>query len=366
MRKVRFIGLDVHKESIVIAVADEGGAEPSVLATIGHEMKALLKQLRRLGSSSDLRVCYEAGPTGYGLARALKLEGIDCKVIAPSLIPKKSNDLIKTDRRDAMKLARFLRSGDLTEVHIPDEETEAVRDLERARDGAKKAERVARHHLGKFLLRHGRRYEGKSWTKAHLEWIRKQSFEHEAHHRVLVDYVMAVERATARVVQLTTDLTEVVASWSRQPVVKALQALRGIDFLSAVILVAELGDLNRFDSAPKLMAYLGLIPSEHTSGGPQRQGRITRTGNTHARRILVESAWSYRFGPQMSPTIKKRNDGLSPQVQDTAWKAQQRLCGRYKKLSARGKNKKRVVTAIARELAGFVWSIARQPILLAA
>jgi len=366
MGKIRFVGLDVHKESIVIGVAEEGGGEPSVVASIGHEMKGLFKQLRRLGDQAELRVCYEAGPTGFGLARNLRQEGIDCRVIAPSLVPKQAGDRVKTDRRDAMKLARFLRSNDLTEVQIPDVETESVRDLERARNGAKKAERVARHQLGKFLLRQGRRYSGKSWTKTHLEWIRTQTFEHEAHHRVLADYVMTVERATERVRQLTADLAAVVISWTRQPVVKALQSLRGIDFLSAVILVAELGDLNRFGSAPKLMAYLGLVPSEHSSGESRRQGRITRTGNTHARRVLVESAWSYRFGPRMSAAIKKRNEGLSPRVQDIAWKAQQRLCGRYKKLSGRGKNRQRVVTAIARELAGFVWSIAREQTLLAA
>jgi transposase len=273
---------------------------------------------------------------------------------------------VKTDRRDAVKLARFLRSGDLTEVHVPEPATEAMRDLERARDDAKKAERTARHQLSKFLLRHGRRYDGKTaWTGMHLEWIRGQIFDHEAHNRVLVDYVHAVEGATERVRQLTKDIGDLVETWSLRPLVKALQALRGVQLVSAVILAAELGDFARFASAPALMAYVGLVPSEHSSGETQRRGRITRAGNGHVRRILVESAWSYRFRPAMSREIRMRNEGVAPGVQAIAWKAQQRLSTRYRKLMARGKNKQQTVTALARELAGFVWSIARQPQLLA-
>jgi transposase len=287
-------------------------------------------------------------------------------VIAPSLVPKTAGDRIKTDRRDAVKLARFLRSGDLTEVHVPEAATEAMRDLERSRDDAKKAERVARHQLSKFLLRNGRRYEGKTaWTGMHLDWVRKQVFDHEAHNRVLVDYVQSVENATARVARLTKDITDLVETWSLRPLVKALQALRGVQLITAVILAAEIGDFARFASAPALMAYLGLVPSEHSSGESKKRGRITRTGNRHVRRILVESAWSYRFRPTMSWEIRKRNEGVAPAVQAIAWKAQHRLNGRYKKLQGRGKNKQQTVTALARELAGFVWSIARQPQLLA-
>ena len=367
MQKVRFVGLDVHKESIAIAVADGDGCAPENVATIPNDTKLLLKQLKRLGTGATLRCCYEAGPTGFVLHRALRAAGIDCIVIAPSLVPKSAGDRVKTDSRDAVKLARFLRSGDLTEVHVPEAATEAMRDLERSRDDAKKAERVARHQLSKFLLRHGRRYDGKTaWTGTHLDWVRKQVFDHEAHNRVLVDYVHAVENATARVASLTKDIVELVESWSLRPLVKALQALRGVQVISAVILAAELGDFARFASAPALMSYLGLVPSEHSSGERQKRGHITRTGNRHVRRILVESAWSYRYRPAMSAAIRKRNEGVAPAVQAIAWKAQQRLNGRYKKLLGRGKNHQQTVTALARELAGFVWSIARQPQLLAA
>ena len=366
MQKLRFVGLDVHKDSIAIAVADGDGGAPSVVATIPNETQLLLKRLRKLGGSDELRCCYEAGPTGFGLCRALQAAGLWCMVVAPSLVPKQAGDRIKTDRRDALKLARFLRSGDLTEVYVPDEATEAMRDLERARDDAKRAERTARHHLSKFLLRHERRYTGKSWTQTHLKWVRCQQFEHEALQRVIVDHLHTVEQATARVERLTKDIAELVESWSRKPLVKALQALRGVQLISAVTLAAELGDFSRFSSARQLMAYLGLIPSEHSSGQAKRRGRITRTGNRHARTILVESAWSYRFRPAMSPAIRRRNEGASPQVQAIAWKAQHRLHGRYRRLLGRGKTKQQTVMALARALAGFVWAIAREPVSVSA
>jgi transposase len=366
MQRVRFVGLDVHKESIAIALADSDGGPPEEVATIPNDTKTLLKRLRKLGLGARLECCYEAGPTGYVLQRALAEAGVECVVVAPSLVPRKAGDRIKTDRRDALKLARYLRSGDLTEVHVPDAATEAMRDLERCRDDAKRAERTARHQLTKFLLRHGRTHGGKTaWTGSHLDWIRSQVFELEAHNRVLVESVQAVENATARVERLTKDIMELVESWSLRPLVKAFQALRGVQVVTAVVLAAELGDFARFASAPALMAYLGLVPSEHSSGETQRRGRITRTGNGHVRRILVESAWSYRHRPTMSPEIRRRNEGLAPAVQAIAWKAQHRLHGRYKKLLGRGKNKQQTVTALARELAGFVWSIARQPQLLA-
>lgn len=366
MQKVRFVGLDVHKESIAIAMADGDGSAPENVATIPNDTTLVLKRLKKLGTGATMKCCYEAGPTGFVLQRALVAAGIECVVIAPSLVPQKAGDRVKTDRRDAVKLARFLRSGDLTEVHVPEAATEAMRDLERCRDDAKRAERTARHQLSKFLLRHGRRYDGKTaWTGQHLDWMRRQVFEHEAHNRVLVDCVQAVENATARVERLTKDIVELVESWSLRPLVKALQALRGVQVISAVILAAELGDFARFASAPALMAYLGLVPSEHSSGETKKRGRITRTGNGHVRRILVESAWSYRHRPTMSCEIRKRNEGVAPGVQAIAWKAQNRLNGRYKKLLGRGKNKQQTVTALARELAGFVWSIARQPQLLA-
>ncbi len=363
MEKVRFVGLDVHKESIAIAVADGRGGEPSTLSTIPNDSRVLLKQLRKLGR---VKCCYEAGPTGFGLQRELTENGIDCVVIAPSLVPQHASDRIKTDRRDALKLARFLRSGDLTEVHVPEPATEAMRDLERARDAAKRAERVSRHQMGKFLLRHGRRYPGKTtWTKKHLDWIRTQHFEHEAQNRVLVDHLKAVEDTTARVESLTKSIEELVEEWSLAPLVKALQALRGIRLVSAVIIAAELGELKRFAKPTQLMGFVGLVPSEHSSGESKRRGRITRTGNGHVRRILVEAAWAYRFRPSVSEQIRQRSKGVSPEVKQIAWKAQQRLCSRYRKLTARGKNKQRTITAIARELTGFVWAIGQKEVLTA-
>jgi len=368
MSRVRFVGLDVHKDRITIAVADQDGSAPQVVATVPHETRALLKQLKKLGASGQLRCCYEAGPTGFGLCRALNAAGIQCIVVAPSLIPKQAGDRVKTDARDAVKLARFLRSGDLTSVHVPDEQTEAMRDLERAREDAKRAERSARNVLSKFLLRHGCRYTGKSrtWSASYLDWIRTLHFEFEAQQRVLVSYLHAVEQATERVAQLTADIAEMVETWSLKPLVKALQALRGVQLVSAVTIAAELGEMNRFASAPQLMAYLGLVPSEHSSGGTKKRGAITRTGNQHVRRILVESAWSYRHRASMSYEIRRRNEGVSTGVREIAWKAQQRLHRRYQRLLGRGKNKQQTVTALARELAGFIWAIGRQPVLLEA
>lgn len=363
METVRFVGLDVHADSIAIAVAEPGRGEPATVGTIPNDTVALLKRLRRLGR---LKCCYEAGPTGFGLHRDLEKAGIDCMVVAPSLVPTRTGDRVKTDRRDAVKLARFLRSGDLTEVHVPDEATEAMRDLERAREDAKRAELSARHQLGKFLLRHGRRSPVKTaWSKKHLAWIRVQHFEHAAQQLVLDDYLKAVEDLRERVDRLTKSIVELVETWSRRPLVKALQALRGVNVISAVVLAAELGDIARFDTAPRLMGYLGLVPSEHSSGESRQQGRITRTGNGHARRILVEAAWAYRFRARKSDAIQVRSRGISEEVQRIAWHAQVRLCSRYAKLTARGKNKNRTVIAIARELAGFIWAIAHEPKLLA-
>jgi transposase len=366
MNKIRFVGLDVHKDSIVIAVADPDGSPPQVVATVPHELRAVLKQLKKLGATARLRCCYEAGPTGFGLCRALTNAGIECIVVAPSLIPKQAGDRVKTDPRDAVKLARFLRSGDLTAVHVPDEQTEAMRDLERAREVAKRAERTARHVLSKFLLRHGFRSPGKSWSQSHLDWVRTLHFESEAQQRVLTDYLHAVEQATERVARLTRDIAEMVETWSLKPLVKALQALRGVQLVTAVTIAAELGEMSRFATAPQLMAYIGLVPSEHSSGGTKKRGAITRTGNQHVRKALVESAWSYRHRASMSYEIRRRNEGISAEVREIAWKAQQRLHRRYQRLVGRGKSKQQTITAVARELAGFVWAIGRQPVLLQA
>jgi transposase len=358
METVRFVGLDVHADSIAIAVAEPGRSQPAVLATIPNDKSKLLKRLRSLGR---VRCCYEAGPTGFQLQRDLTAAGIPCEVIAPSLVPAKAGDRVKTDRRDAVKLARFLRSGDLTAIHVPDSATEAMRDLERARSDAVKAERAARQQLNHFLLRHGRRYTGKTkWTANHFRWVREQLFEHEAQRRVLGDYLAAVLSASDRVDGLTRSVVELVDSWALRPLVKALQSMRGISTLGAVVLAAEIGDFRRFASAGEFMSYTGLVPSENTTGEARQQGRITKCGNAHVRRTLVEAAWAYRFRPGRSEVLRRRSKGVSAEVQRVAWKAQERLCGRYRRLMGRGKEKNKVATAIARELAGFVWAIARE------
>ncbi|MFI5457219.1 MAG: IS110 family transposase [Isosphaerales bacterium] len=363
--KMQFVGLDVHKDSIVIAVAEEGREPARVLGTVPYEFKALSKVLKRIGPRSAIRCCYEAGPTGYGLARSLRAVGWACDVIAPSLVPKKSGERIKTDRRDAANLAQNHRSGELVPIFIPDEETEAMRDLVRAREDAKKTERVARHQLSKFLLRQGLRYAGKTtWNDAHRAWIAGQLFTEPAQQYVLADGLAAVEAATLRVQQLTDRLRQLTQGWRQEPLIKAMQALRGVEFVTAVTLAAEVGDFRRFARAGDFMGYVGLIPSEWTSGPRRRPGPITRTGNAHVRHVLVESAWHYRRQPRMSKALRERSKGVSPQVCAIAWKAQTRLHNRLQRLIGRGKNPAEAATAVARELAGFVWAICREETLL--
>ena len=348
---VRYVGLDVHADTIVIAVAEEGRAPAKVLATIPHCWKTLYARLKALAAKGKLLICYEAGPTGYVLYRKLQSAGFDCQVIAPSLIPRKSGQGVKTDRRDAAALAHFLRSGDLTKVWVPDEECEALRDLSRAREAAKRAELTARQQLSKFLLRHGRRWELSTWTQKHFDWIRTQKFEQAAQARVLADALQAVEDATARVERLAKDLEDLAPKVQHLwPIIRALQALRGIAFVSAVTLISELGDLKRFGSARQLMAYLGLVPSEHSSGLTQRRGSITKSGNSHARRILVEAAHHAFRLPITSKSLRQRQFGLAPEVIRIATKAQTRLHRRSLQLYQKGKSKPKVVVAIAREL----------------
>lgn len=364
MENVRFVGLDVHKDTVAIAVADPGREAPALLGTFPHDVAKLVKRLRRLGA---VKCCYEAGPTGFELQRALASAGLDCIVVAPSLVPAKAGERVKTDRKDAVRLAKFLRSGDLTEVFVPDESTEAMRDLERARDDSVKAARVARHHVNTFLLRHGRRYtEGKrNWTELHMIWLRAQTFENEAQRQVYRDYLCAAEEAVARTERLTQCIARLVDTWALKPLVVALQAFRGIGLVTAVTLVAEVGDFRRFATAPAFMSFTGLVPSEHSSGKERQQGAITRCGNAHLRRALVESAWAYRHLPRVSRALRARLQLASEEVQRISWKAQRRLCDRYRRLSAAGKPKNKVVVGLARELAAFVWSAARQPDLVA-
>jgi transposase len=358
-----YIGLDVHKETIAVAIARAGRKTPESWDEIANKPKKVAKLVERLNQEFGgevLLFCYEAGPCGYGLYRQLLGLGHDCQVVAPSLIPKKPGDRIKTDRRDACKLARTLRNGDLTAVWVPDEEQEAMRDLTRARDDLKAQERKARQQLNAYVLRHGHAWPSNKtrWTQTHYNWLESLKFPHDWQQVVLQEYIDAVKAASQRVADITAQMERVLPQWSLAPVVDSLVALRGIDKLAAMVLLAELGDISRFDSPKQLMAFLGLVPSEHTSGGRRRQGAITRTGNSHARRMLVESAWSYRFPARQTAHLKRKAKNASDEAKAIAWQAQKRLCGRYRTLLQAGKNTKQTTVAIARELVGFIWDIA--------
>lgn len=362
MKSVKFIGMDVHKKSIAIAVADEGrDSEVRGYGTIPNTFDALAKVIRKLlADGSELRFVYEAGPTGYGLYRHLNGNGFNCVVVAPSLIPKKSGNRIKNDRRDSIMLARLFRAGELTAIHIPHPEDEAMRDLTRAREDAKISERKAKQRLSGFLLRNGFIYSGKTqWSKAHFNWIAALKMEHPSQQLALQEYVDAIHESTLRVERFIVSIRELLPQWRWAPVVAALQSLRGVSMLTAVITVAELGDLSRFENPVALMSYLGAVPSEQSSGETVQRGGITKTGNGHVRRVLVEAAWAYRLPARKTRCLLKRQEGLSQSIIDIAWKAQVRLCSRYRHLMAKGKTKQVVVTAIARELAGFIWAIAQ-------
>ena len=358
-----FIGLDVHKETIAVAyVAEEREAEVVSLGTIGTRQCDIDKLIRKLqAKGKTLHFVYEAGPCGYWLYRYLTKKNLKCWVVAPSCIPKKASDRVKTDRRDAMQLARLLRSGDLTPVYIPSVEDEAIRDVVRAREDVLKDVKATKVRLKAFLLRQDIRYEGRAnWGAAHLRWLAEVVCPTPAQQIVFQEYVRAVSEQTERLQRLEAELATLVPSWRWYPVVEAIQALRGVQFTAAVTLIAELGDLSRFDSPRQLMSYLGLTPSEHSSGERRRQGAITKTGNAHARRVLVEGAWAYRYPAKVSRHLQLRLEKVPTGIQDISWKAQVRLCKRYRRLIARGKNANQVVVAIAREMAACVWAIARE------
>lgn len=354
--------MDVHKDSITIAIADEGrSGNVRIYGKIANEPDQIDKVMRKLISqNAQLQCVYEAGPCGYPLYRQLTSKGIDCVVVAPALIPKKSGDRVKNDRRDATKLATQHRAGELTAVYVPDQEDEAIRDLVRAREDIQKALRTVKQQINAFLLRCAIIYPGKTkWSKAHFNWLAAIKMTHPAQQIALTEYLDAMASTEARVMRINKQIQDFCPTWRLEPVVKALQSLRGISLISAVTVIAELGDLTRFDNPAKLMAYLGLIPMEHSSGPKIKKGPITKAGNTHVRKALIESAQAYRLPARKSSTIRKRQEGLPEQVVDIAWQAQLRLCHRYRRLMARGKKHNVVITAIARELVGFIWAIAR-------
>jgi len=358
----QYVGLDVHKDTIAVALAAPGRGEPHYDGEIAHTPKAVKRLVQRLSAQAggeQLVWCYEAGPCGYGLYRLLLSLGQACEVVAPP-----TRERIKTDRRDALKLARKLRAGELTRVWVPGVEQEAMRDFTRCRSDFKAQQLKARQQLNAFVLRHGHHWErGKSrWTQAHWQWLEQREFAHPWQQQVLREYLEAVESASERVKQLEAELLGVaLPQWSLAPVVDSLVALRGIDKVAAVTLLAELGDVSRFDSPRELMGFLGLVPSVHDSGQRRgRRGAITRMGNGHARRMLVEAAWCHRFPARQTAHLKRKAANASREAKAIAWQAQKRLCGRYRALLEAGKNKNVTCVAVARELAGFVWAIVCQ------
>jgi len=363
MSKVRFIGLDVHADTIAASVAEPDG-EVRPLGIIPNRLESIRKLVAKLGPVNELKACYEAGPTGYVVYWQLTALGVPCQVVAPSLVPVKAGDRVKTDRRDAAKLARSYRSGDLTPVWVPDAAHEALRDLVRAREDAKQDQQRARQRLGKFLLRHGLCPPDtvkKSWTQKYLTWIKEQvHLEQPALEATLLDYVHEVDHMAERIQRLEKSIDEAIekAPPEMRAVIEALQALRGVAKITAVSIVAEVGSLSRFEKPRQLMGYSGLVSSEFSSGNRIQRGGITKTGNAHLRRVIVEAAWAYQRRPWVGGALLKRQQGLDQEIKDLAWKAQWRLHHRYNKLAARGKNKNQIVTAIGRELLGFIWAIA--------
>jgi transposase len=358
--KVRFLGLDVHAETIAVAVAELDG-EVHSLGVIANRAEAVRKLIKKLGAAEQLRACYEAGPTGYVLYWQLTELGVECAVVAPTLVPSKAGDRVKTDRRDAVKLARCHRAGDLTAVWVPDASSEALRDLVRTREAAKQDQLRARHRMSKFLLRTGQRpAQGlKAWTQPYLAWARQLRYEQAAQEWTRLDLLHEVEHMAERVKRLEEAIREAVkvAPANMQEVIRGLQALRGIAEISAVTVVAELGRISRFENARQLMGYSGAVPSENSSGQRQQRGAITKTGNAHLRRIAIEAAWSYRLKPAVGPVLRKRQEDLPDEIKEMAWKAQLRLHKRFARLAAAGKDPRKIAIAVGRELLGFIWAI---------
>jgi transposase len=360
---LRFVGLDVHAETIAVAVA-EGGGEVRDLGIIANRPEAVRKMVAKLGPVAQLRVCYEAGPTGYGLYWQMVKLGIACEVMAPTLIPTRPGERVKTDRRDAAKLARCYRADELTAVWVPDREHEALRDLVRQREAAIKDRHRARQRFGKFLLRQDCHKPEKMtrWMQKYMAWIKTLSFVEFGLRATLEDHLQEIDHVDRRIVRLEQKIDEAVAQApaETQEVIAALQCLRGVAKMTAATVVTELGQLSRFDSPKQLAAYCGLVPSEHSSGGKIRKGSITKAGNAHVRRVIVESSWCYHHRPWLGGYLAKRQKGLDPALIEIGWKAQHRLHKRYQQLTSRGKNKPQTVVAVGRELLGFIWAIATE------
>ena len=363
-----FVGMDTHKEFTEVAYSLDGRDNDIIhLGRIQSTKQGLLKLARQLQSKyphATLHFLYEAGPCGYWMYRLLSQQGHCCYLVAPSLIPKKPGKRVKTDKRDAMDLCRLLKNGDISPIYVPEPEDEAVRDLSRARETAMKDLNDARYQLKALLLRNNIRYEGKAnWTLKHLRWLTEMILPHHCQQIVLQEMIETITERMNRLERLDNELTHQVKLWRYYPVVKAIQVLRGVRLLVATGVISELGDLSRFDSPRKLMSYVGLTPSEHSSGGSRRLGGITKCGNGRARRLLIEGAHSYRYTANVSTSLQIRQEGLPKEIIDMAWKAQLRLCKRYQRLMARGKHRNVVATAIAREMIAYIWAISREVVL---
>lgn len=359
---IKYVGLDVHKDKIAVAVAEEGREEPRYWGMIPHTTEAVKIIMKKLGNKENLRVCYEAGPTGYPLYRLLLTLGIHCNVIAPSLIPQKPGQRIKTDRRDAIRLAQLHRAGELTSIYVPTPEDEALRDLVRCREDAKEDQLRAKHRLAKFLLRNNIKQPAgvNKWTVKYYRWLDTVKFESSKLRVVFQEYYHQIKELEQRILRLEEEIRLQATEGIHAPTIQALQALRGVALITATSIVAEIGSFKRFATPRQFMSYVGLIPSESSSGESRRQGNITKTGNRHVRRLLVEAAWSYRYQPSVKGELQKRQTGQSPTIQAISWKAQNRLHKKYFRLLSRGKESGKAITAVARELTGFIWAITQE------